>query len=357
MQSLNRFLCLKYGKELANCHKLSRHTNNCRSAPYNVPARYPIRDRSPILSRSPNVSTFNVGVENETRPKNPKIQILLHEIMNDSSTDKSLSIIPQAIPKNILSQKTMLSKLPSTAAEAAAAAAVADVLPSPLPPTDIIAAVFQVRPEIIPPIKSKQRMKGDVIGFRDVDDGDSIISDDFDSDESIDVSDDIKPKVKFLPATIEGLCKRLHTLWTEFTRQGKHEHRNEIVFVFDELLRQETITRDDYTKLNNILAESLGENDDRSEEMDVDDAAENEESEDVVKKELVELLKGVKEEAGEEFIDTVLKREELIDAFFTDEFLEGKPTLPIISELRAAIENSPITKLKQHKLKNVGRRY
>ena len=62
--------------------------------------------------------------------------------------------------------------------------------------------------------------------------------------------------------------------------------------------------------------------------MDVDnDTARNEESEDVVKnliqsttdeiihhdkKELVELLKEIKEEAGEEYIDTVLKLEELI---------------------------------------------
>ena len=49
-----------------------------------------------------------------------------------------------------------------------------------------------------------------------------------------------------------------------------------------------------------------------------------------------------KEEAGEEFIDTVRQLEEVIDAFFTDEFLEGKPILPMINELRTAIvkENS-----------------
>ena len=57
---------------------------------------------------------------------------------------------------------------------------------------------------------------------------------------------------------MEGLCERFRTIWSEFTRQGKHEHRNEIVYILDELLRQEAITRDDYRKLNNILAESLG---------------------------------------------------------------------------------------------------
>ena len=124
----------------------------------------------------------------------------------------------------------MLSKLPSTAA-AAAAAAVADVLPSLSPPTEVIAAVFQVKseliPEIITPIKSKQRMKGDIIGFSDVDDGDSMISDD------IDISD-IKPKVKFLPSK---------DYVSSFTHCGQNSHgnknRNEIVFVLDELLRHD----------------------------------------------------------------------------------------------------------------------
>ena len=65
------------------------------------------------------------------------------------------------------------------------------------------------------------------------------------------------------------------------------------------------------------------------------------------KEELVELLKEIKDEAGEEFIDTIIKLEELIDAFFTDGFLDGAHFLPMIDELRAAIENSPITKSKQ----------
>ena len=68
----------------------------------------------------------------------------------------------------------------------------------------------------------------------------------------------------------------------------------------------------------------------------------------MIKKELVELLKEMKEEDGEEFIDTVLKLEELVDAFSTDEFLEGKPIITMINELRGAAENSPIAKLKQH---------
>ena len=47
----------------------------------------------------------------------------------------------------------------------------------------------------------------------------------------------------------------------------------------------------------------------------------------------------------------ILKLEELIDTCFTDEFLEGAPILPMINELIAAVENSRITKSKEHTLK------
>ena len=48
-----------------------------------------------------------------------------------------------------------------------------------------------------------------------------------------------KPKVKFLPAIVDGLVERFRELFKEFIREGKHEHRNELVFLLDELLRQE----------------------------------------------------------------------------------------------------------------------
>ena len=130
--------------------------NNYLSPPYNVPAVPAIKDRSPMLSRSPDISTLNVGIEKKAGSTNPKIKSLLDEIMNDSSTtDKLLATIPQAIPKNILPLQSP--------AEAAAV----DVLPLSL-------------------VKSKPRTKGEIVGFSD---GDSIISDDSDSDESIHISD------------------------------------------------------------------------------------------------------------------------------------------------------------------------
>ena len=64
--------------------------------------------------------------------------------------------------------------------------------------------------------------------------------------------------MKFLPPVVEGLQRRFHELYKEFTRQGKHEHRNEHEFLLDDLLRNDGINRERYTQLNNILAESLG---------------------------------------------------------------------------------------------------
>ena len=46
----------------------------------------------------------------------------------------------------------------------------------------------------------------------------------------------------------------------------------------------------------------------------------------------MELLAELKEEVTEDFIDDVLQLEELIDAFLTNDYLEGKPFLPMIDE-------------------------
>ena len=363
--------CEKCAKKLSSYHSLWRHKKICRSSLYNVPAVSVIRDRSPIRSRFPDMSTLNAGFVKETRPTNPKIKSLLDEIINDNSTDKSQSTIPQSIPNNILPQKTTISKLPSTAA---------DVLSSP-PPTEVIAAVFQEKPEVIideilPPVKSNPRTKGDIIGFSDGD------SDDSDSDESIDIND-IKPKVKFLPSTIEGLCEQFHTLWMEFTRQGKHNNRNEIVFLLDELLRQEGITRDEYAKLNNILAESVGsgidaEKSPKEEAMEVvpeyededsskeeTDSGDNEETSPLKKliqstfeysiqpdkKELMELIKDFRRD--DDALDTVQELEELIEVHLLDEFIDKEPILEKLNAVRAKLEHSSssISKVKQLRLK------
>ena len=58
----------------------------------------------------------------------------------------------------------------------------------------------------------------------------------------------------------------------------------------------------------------------------------------------MELFTELKEEATEEFINTIL----------TEEFLEEEPTLTMLNELIRELENSPVVKSKQHRLKMLG---
>ena len=66
----------------------------------------------------------------------------------------------------------------------------------------------------------------------------------------------------------------------------------------------------------------------------------------------MELLTELKEEANDDYIDTLLKLVELVTIFLTNEFLKEKPILPMIDELIIEVENSPIAKSKHHRLKN-----
>ena len=86
-------------------------------------------------------------------------------------------------------------------------------------------------------------------------------------DDNIEFSDkeedefitDINPNAKFLSATVDELVKRFNHLFTEFIQQGKHGHRNKLVFLLDKFSRQESINRDEYKQLNTMLTETLEE--------------------------------------------------------------------------------------------------
>ena len=138
------------------------------------------------------------------------------------------------LPQKKVKQLAEMNALPQPQPEI-----VTEVFPDEVlsPPThEIVAEAFpdevlsSATPEIIVevsqeeehPGESTRRTKGDIIGFSDSEDSES-------DDESIDITD-IQTNVKYLPATVEGLRKGFHELYTEFTRQGKHEHRNELVF-------------------------------------------------------------------------------------------------------------------------------
>ena len=375
------YTCDSCAKKLSSYHSLWRHKKICGSGPSYKASHHHIHsfnvdDSKRLAVKRPFDVMYN-GAEKETESTNPKIQSLLDAVINDSSS-------PQVNPKNILpiiSQNTVPPNSPS--------GIVAEVISEkvlPNQPPEIVAAVFQEKPELIadimPLVKSKPRTKG----FSDAEDGGSDSDDSVSDDESIDISD-IKPKmVKFLPATIEGLCDRFHTLWTEFTRQGKHNNRNEIVFLLDELLRQEGITREEYTKLNNILAESVGsgieaaespKEEEATEIPEYEEAESSKEEEDETadsddnngetlkkliqstfeyliqpdKKELMELIKEFRQDA--DALDTANELEELIDVYLLDEFIDEEPIITKLDAVGKQLETSSpsISKLKQLRMK------
>ena len=145
---------------------------------------------------------------------------------------------------------------------------------------------------------------------------------------------------------------------------GKHEHRNEVVFLLDELLRQDAINRDEYAQLNNMLAESLDEEDEIESTKDESESTTMEEDEGKLKKlirstveyliqhdkkELVEFIKEFQRDVGEDLLDTVLELEELVDVYLLYEFIDSESVLTKIDELRRKLEGSTI-KSKQHRL-------
>ena len=87
----------------------------------------------------------------------------------------------------------------------------------------------------------------------------SIIKDTDDDDQN-DVDGDIYPdkdelfKVKFLPSTKDDLFKRFNQLFIEFWREQKHQNRNELMAILDELLRQKYIEQETYTKVSDLIA-------------------------------------------------------------------------------------------------------
>ena len=132
------------------------------------------------------------------------------------------------------------------------------------------------------------------------------------------------------------------------------------MFLLDEMLRQDGITRDEYTKLNSMLAESLGGDSDKmnadNEEM-VEDELKRvicETTNDIIKIDKSELLKTLaeaKEEVNKDYFDAVIQLENLLDVFFIGEFLDGKPVLLMILENINALDGSTIEKSKLHRIK------
>ena len=57
-------------------------------------------------------------------------------------------------------------------------------------------------------------------------------------------------------------------------------------------------------------------------------------------------------DAGEDFLDTVLELEELVNVYLLEEFIENKPIMTMIDEVRRKLEGSTILKSKQNRHAN-----
>ena len=165
----------------------------------------PKRQRSTDNLSTTDRGCFDVGKpETVNQLKNPKIQTLLDEIVNDGTLKKTHT--EKAAPL----EKTLTKPTPEVI--------IAEVFPSkasekvlPPPSMEILAEVFPQVAAI-----SSPRTKADIIGYSDesseddsLDNGDVDEAGDSDteSEQSIDIQN-IKPKVKFLPTAITRLRKR-----------------------------------------------------------------------------------------------------------------------------------------------------
>ena len=285
---------------------------NCRSDPYKVPDRYPMRNKSPTISLSSDIPSFNAanddkmftakkpfnaiihGSDKETGTRNPKITALLDEIMNDNSRGRDMDVASQKpLPPIAVKQTSSLSTITRTNSQ--------KIVP-PQPLSEVIAKAF--------PYKNERRYHWWISGDERDEDEEEHEHSDIKSAESINIAD-INPKMKFLPATVDGLVERFRELFREF-KKGKHKHRNELVFLLDELLRQEGIDRDQYKQLNTVLVESLDEEDSdvkEEEEMAVDAEDEDDEVKKVIQTTFPgiiqhdeELLAELKDETDDEYI-------------------------------------------------------
>ena len=236
-------------KGLANRHSLSRHKKTCQAKPFQIIGHKRSRRDDGTA---------------EALSTNPKIQALADAIINDDEMDYSNKLpAVDVFPTNE-------KKLPTPPSEIVDKVFRKETLPSP--PREVVSGVFKL-----------PRTKKDLIGYSDDSDGSLADNDEKATDNSsdsdscsstedkesndnsssmtkeeiIDNYSDVELPVKFLPKSIKGLQKRFNTRFVEFTRHGKHEHRNELVALLDEMLRRKVIERDEYTRLNNLIASSL----------------------------------------------------------------------------------------------------
>jgi len=193
----------------------------------------------------------------------------------------------------------------------------------PQPPPEVVNEVFHSM------IESMPRTKEDITGW---------CSEEEDED----------PKIEDMGPLAKELYNRFKILHCQFLNKGHYEHRNDLMFLINEMLKRGFIDQKGYEK----AVASLDVDIPADSEEDAEESFEKLRhstlhyliAED--KEELRELLKEFKEETeeGDEYTEDVSKLEELTHAYFLDEFLEGKPIQPMIEGIMRRLESSSIAK-------------
>ena len=146
------------------------------------------------------------------------------------------------------------------------------------------------------------------------------------------------------------LYNRFKILHCQFLKKGRYEHRNDLMFLLNEMLRRGYIDQKDYEKGVATL--------------DVEFKIEEEGFEQLLhstlsyllaydKEELRGLMKEFKEDGEEENEEEIGKLEKLVYTFFNEDFLHGKPILPMIEEIMSALESSSIAKSSMQRLRSL----
>ena len=133
-----------------------------------------------------------------------------------------------------------------------------------------------------------------------------------------------KLKNLYYPIRFEGIRDRFNELYVGLVRKRKHENRNELEFLLDELLRQGALDPTEYTQLNTRLTKEEDQTIDKEEKEEEEEDEEEENMTNATiqylilhdKEELQDLMEEIKDEIDGEFMDIVLGIEKLLEEFF-----------------------------------------
>ncbi len=165
--------------------------------------------------------------------------------------------------------------------------------------------------------------------------------------------DEEDPRIENMGYLATEMYNRFKILHCQFLNKGRYEHRNDLMFLLNEMLKRGYIDQKDYEKGVATL--------------DVEFKIEEEGFEQLLhstlsyllaydKEELRGLMKEFKEDGEEENKEEIEKLEKLVYTFFNEDFLHGlygKPILPMIEEIMSALESSSIAKSSMQRLRSL----